>query len=143
MFKGKLTGLFSIFILVIVYMLFSNFSLGLQETYYLNNLTMESLTHRQIDLDKIPFFTVGDDLHDMVMIHDDKLKHEPYAKLYVTREINGNDTISVVDALTTKVIKSIPIGQYPMDMLSYAHFIYIANSESDTVSVIDTDTDQI
>src|SRR5262245_59842431 len=48
-------------------------------------------------------------------------------------------TVSVIDLLQARVIKSIDVGLHPTAMTLDDRRLYVANSNSDTVSVIDTD----
>lgn len=64
-------------------------------------------------------------------------------KLYVSCE--GAATVAVVDTVTLKVVREIPVGLNPTHMTldrSQKH-LFVTCSSSDTVSVINTDTDQV
>ncbi|MCD6332265.1 MAG: bifunctional YncE family protein/alkaline phosphatase family protein, partial [Bacteroidales bacterium] len=54
-------------------------------------------------------------------------------------------TVSVIDPESGKVIHEIQVGLHPNDIIADPHnrFVYVANSNSDIVSVIDSRTDRI
>jgi YVTN family beta-propeller protein len=52
-------------------------------------------------------------------------------------------TISVVDLTTCKQVKTIPVGLHPVGMAISGSSLYVANSYSDSLSVIDLATDQV
>ena len=54
-------------------------------------------------------------------------------------------TVSVLDPLTGKVLKEIIVGLHPNDIVMSPdeRFVYVANANSDQVSVIDTEQDQL
>ncbi len=59
--------------------------------------------------------------------------------------IANNGTVSIVDLDKNKEIKSIPVGLHPSGMaLSHSgNFLFVANANSDTISVINTQTDSL
>ena len=64
-------------------------------------------------------------------------------RLYIA---NGfGDSVSVIDAATDKVLRTIPVGRYPraMALSPRGHKLYVVNEFSNDVSVIDTTTDSI
>jgi YVTN family beta-propeller protein len=70
-------------------------------------------------------------------------------KLYVTEWVGAafpasaivNGQVSVIDINTYKVLKTIAVGQLPDKMLVANNKLYVANSQQNTVSVINTNTD--
>ena len=52
-------------------------------------------------------------------------------------------TVSVVDIKTEKEILSIPVGLHPSGLLVEDRRLFVANSNSDSVSVIDIDSDRV
>ena len=54
-------------------------------------------------------------------------------------------TVSVLDPKTGKVLKEITVGLHPNDIIASADekFIFVANANSDNVSVISTSTDEV
>ncbi|HET9104248.1 MAG TPA: bifunctional YncE family protein/alkaline phosphatase family protein [Solirubrobacteraceae bacterium] len=53
-------------------------------------------------------------------------------------------TVSVIDtANPTAAVGSIPVGLHPTAMYQSGHALFVANTNSDTVSVIDTTSDQV
>jgi YVTN family beta-propeller protein len=52
-------------------------------------------------------------------------------------------TVSVVDLPSMKVTATIPTGLHPTGMASYGRYLLVANTYSDTLSVIDTATNQV
>jgi YVTN family beta-propeller protein len=65
------------------------------------------------------------------------------AKVYVTSERDG--VVSVVDTKTLKVVKDIHVGANPTHLLLNADQskLFVSNAGSDTVSVIETDGDEV
>ena len=63
------------------------------------------------------------------------------ARLLVLCE--GTDELTVIDAHTGKIEGRVPVGRVPKGLWLSGRYAYIANSWSDTVSVIDTDTLQV
>jgi YVTN family beta-propeller protein len=61
----------------------------------------------------------------------------PPSRIYVA---NGSHTVSVIEGITNKIIKNIPVGMYPSAIAvdGIRDRLYVANGGSDTVSVIDT-----
>ncbi len=62
----------------------------------------------------------------------------------VTGAVN-NGTVSVVSVTTGDVVTEIPVGLHPNDVVASPdeRFVYVANGNSDNVSVIDTRTNQV
>lgn len=56
------------------------------------------------------------------------------------RAVTG--TVSVVDLDTGTVVKSIEVGLHPSALLQVGSYVFVANTNSDTVSIIDAVTDQ-
>jgi YVTN family beta-propeller protein len=52
-------------------------------------------------------------------------------------------TVSVVDLASMKVTKSIATGLHPTGMAFYGKYLLVANTYSDSISVIDTDTNEV
>ncbi|MBO0882394.1 MAG: hypothetical protein J2P17_19075, partial [Mycobacterium sp.] len=52
-------------------------------------------------------------------------------------------TVSVVDLATNTVKKTIPVGLQPERMTVYGRYLFVTNTNSDTVSVIDTQSDSV
>jgi len=52
-------------------------------------------------------------------------------------------TVSVVDLASMKVTATIPTGLHPTGMAFYGRYLLVANTYSDTISVIDTTTNQV
>jgi YVTN family beta-propeller protein len=63
------------------------------------------------------------------------------ARLLVLCE--GTDELTVLDAHTGKIEGRAPVGRVPKGLWLSGRYAYIANSWSDTVSVVDTDTLQV
>ncbi len=61
------------------------------------------------------------------------------------RGVADTGEVSVVNAVTLKVVARIPVGLHPCDLQLNAmrHKLYVANANSDTVSVIDTTTNTL
>ncbi|HUQ95356.1 MAG TPA: alkaline phosphatase family protein [Bryobacteraceae bacterium] len=61
------------------------------------------------------------------------------------RGIPASGTVSVVDAKSRKVLGEIEVGLHPSGMAYHAasRRLYVANANSDTISVIDTGSDQV
>lgn len=64
-------------------------------------------------------------------------------KLYVNNA--DENTVSVINALSGKIIKSIPVGAKPRDIIidEETGKVFVANSRSNSVSVINTSTDEV
>jgi YVTN family beta-propeller protein len=63
-----------------------------------------------------------------------------------TRVANhGSVSVLALDGGTWKQLRTIPVGQHPSGLLASrgGRFVYVANANSDTVSVIDTGTDAV
>jgi len=52
-------------------------------------------------------------------------------------------TVSVVDLATMKVTANIPTGLHPTGLAFYGRYLLVANTYSDTISVIDTTTNEV
>src|SRR5262249_6584287 len=52
-------------------------------------------------------------------------------------------TVSVVDLTAGETVKTIEVGLHPTAMLLRGHLLFVANTNSDTVSVIDTRKDKV
>ncbi|MBV9722890.1 MAG: hypothetical protein JO082_13360, partial [Mycobacterium sp.] len=52
-------------------------------------------------------------------------------------------TVSVVDLPTMTVLATIPTGLHPTGLAFYGRYLLVANTYSDTISVIDTTTNQV
>jgi len=52
-------------------------------------------------------------------------------------------TVSVVDLASMKVTKNIATGLHPTGMAFYGKYLLVANTYSDSISVIDTDTNEV
>jgi len=65
------------------------------------------------------------------------------ARIYVTNQLDN--TVSVIDGATHKIVATVPVGISPAQMAVSADrkSIYIANTGSNTVSVLNTDNDTI
>ena len=59
--------------------------------------------------------------------------------------IPSSGTVSVVDAEAKKVLRHIDVGLHPsaMALAPTGNRLYVANANSDTLSVIDTQTDRV
>lgn len=87
------------------------------------------------------------------VIYSQPVGKNPYSlcvannKIYVTNGPASN--VSVVDFNTLTTIKSITVGVYPQEILSFGNFVYVCNTslyggaQDSTVSVIDVTTDQV
>lgn len=55
---------------------------------------------------------------------------------------SGDDVVSVVDLRSKKLIKDLPVGTDPLDLVlnSLGSILYVANAQSGTISVVDTRT---
>ena len=74
-------------------------------------------------------------LYDVVITPDKK-------KLYVS--IWGGSAVAVVDAATMKLLKRLPTGDHPNKMvLSGDGRLYVACANTDNITVIDTQTDEV
>jgi YVTN family beta-propeller protein len=65
----------------------------------------------------------------------------PYA--YVANE--DSSTVSVINASTNKVVKTVTVGTYPtgVAITPNGSYAYVANSDANTVSVIKTSTNKV
>jgi len=64
-------------------------------------------------------------------------------KAYVTCWGNaGNPTVAVLDLNSSRVVKHIPVGKQPEAILLDGIYAYVANSDDQTITVIDTQTDE-
>ncbi len=64
----------------------------------------------------------------------------------VANTVNGSaitGTVSVVDLPSMKVVSSIPVGLHPTGMALFGGALLVCNTYSDTISVIDTATNQV
>jgi YVTN family beta-propeller protein len=64
----------------------------------------------------------------------------------VADTINGSavtGTVSVVDTLSQKVVANIPVGLHPTGMAIFGAYLLVSNTYSDTISVIDMDTNHV
>jgi len=66
---------------------------------------------------------------------------EIVADPFVGAAITG--TVSVVNLASLKVTKTIPTGLHPTGMAFYGKYLLVANTYSDSISVIDTDTNEV
>jgi YVTN family beta-propeller protein len=80
---------------------------------------------------------------------------DPFTKIYVAN--SGSNTVSVINTKTNGVEANIPVGRKPvygfgitnmgqentMGHLMYSHAIFVANSDSNTISVINTTTNTV
>lgn len=66
-------------------------------------------------------------------------------KGYVTEWVNygSNGRVSVINLKTNEIIKSIPVGAMPEQLLISDGKLYVANSGGNTISVINTTTDVV
>lgn len=66
-------------------------------------------------------------------------------KGYVTEWVayGSNGRVSVIDLKTNEVIKSIPVGAMPEQLLIFNGKLFVANSGGNTISVINTATDAV
>ncbi|MCW3126853.1 MAG: beta-propeller fold lactonase family protein, partial [Bacteroidetes bacterium] len=71
----------------------------------------------------------------------------PYGKVYIDHRTGGTlpGTVSVIDIAKGTVLKDIPAGLHPNAVISSpdGNSIYVANGNSDNVSVIDTRTEEV
>jgi YVTN family beta-propeller protein len=63
------------------------------------------------------------------------------ARLFVLCE--GTDELAVIDTHTGNIARRVAVGRVPKGLWLAGHFAYVANSWSDSVSVVDTDTLQL
>lgn len=58
---------------------------------------------------------------------------------------SDGDSIAIIDRDTYRVVKTLPVGDYPHHMIVSldGHYLYIGNTHSDTVSAIDLTTETI
>jgi YVTN family beta-propeller protein len=56
---------------------------------------------------------------------------------------SASGTVSVVDLSTKSVKKTVTVGLQPARMTAYGQYVFVANTNSDTVSVIDAKTDEL
>jgi YVTN family beta-propeller protein len=65
------------------------------------------------------------------------------ARIYVTNQLDN--TASVIDGATHKIVATVRVGVSPAQMAVSpdGKSVYVANTGSDTVSVLDTDTDTV
>jgi YVTN family beta-propeller protein len=65
------------------------------------------------------------------------------ARIYVSNQLDN--TVSVIDGATHKVVATVPVGVSPAHMAVSAdrRSLYIANTGSDTVSVLNTDNNNV
>ncbi|HPF50093.1 MAG TPA: bifunctional YncE family protein/alkaline phosphatase family protein [Draconibacterium sp.] len=80
-------------------------------------------------------------------VNDKDVAGVPWGKAKVSPE-NGSTregTVSVFNPINGALLKEIEVGLHPNDMISSPdeQFVYIANANSDAISVIDTKTDAI
>jgi YVTN family beta-propeller protein len=64
----------------------------------------------------------------------------------VANDVNGSSTtgtVSWVDLASMKVIKNIEVGLHPTGMAMFGSFLLVANTYSDTISVIDTSANMV
>jgi len=63
--------------------------------------------------------------------------------VYVSNE--KDNTMTIVDSATMKVVKSVPVGQRPrgITITPDGKFIYLCASDDDTIQIIDATTFQI
>ena len=54
-------------------------------------------------------------------------------------------SVTVIDPVTGKILKEIVVGLHPNEIISDkdGKFVYVTNSNSDNISVINTTTDEI
>ena len=67
-------------------------------------------------------------------------------KGYVTETISyvvANGQVSVIDLNANTVIKAIPVGTQPEQIVTFNNKVYVTNSGANTVSVINTSTDAV
>lgn len=68
----------------------------------------------------------------------------PYGKVYINPVTGATSegTVTVLDAENGNVLKHIPVGLHPNDIISSPNhrFVYVANGNSDNISVIDSKT---
>jgi len=55
----------------------------------------------------------------------------------------SSGTVSVVDVTTGQLLRTVDVGLQPTALLASGHRLFVANSASDTVSVIDTGLDRV
>ena len=71
----------------------------------------------------------------------------PYANVYIDPRTGAtaSGTVSVIDLQSGKVLSEIETGKHPNAVIASKdqRFVYVANGNSDTVSVINTATDQV
>ena len=135
---------------------------------YTNNLTVWILVFivPATLLNSITFYFESSDAYKIPKIIDTvHVGSRPHSiefalgKVYVTN--SGSDSVSVIDSKTDKVISTIPVGADPHGIaainnvyehgnhdpdsnhLSQFSYVYVANTDSNTVSVIDCNTDRV
>ncbi|HEY4650294.1 MAG TPA: YncE family protein, partial [Pontibacter sp.] len=66
-------------------------------------------------------------------------------KGYVTETVSysSNGQVSVIDLKTNKVIKTLPVGAQPEQLLLYNGKLYVANNGGNTLTIINTATDAV
>lgn len=62
-------------------------------------------------------------------------------KVYVTSP--GNDSVSVINAVSNVVLATIPVGDRPSSIVAYQNKVYVTNRTSGTVSVINAVSDTV
>lgn len=62
-------------------------------------------------------------------------------KVYVTSP--GNDSVSVINAVSNVVLATITVGDRPSSIVAYQNKVYVTNRTSGTVSVINATTDTV
>ena len=71
----------------------------------------------------------------------------PYGKVYIDPRTGGTlpGTVTVIDLSTTRILADISVGLHPNAIVASpdGSTVYVANGNSDEISVIDTKTDQV
>lgn len=71
----------------------------------------------------------------------------PYASVYIDPRTGATSsgTVSVIDLQTGKILKEIEVGLHPNAIITSGdqHFVYVANGNSDDISVISTEDNKI
>jgi len=58
--------------------------------------------------------------------------------VYVTNFENANGSVKVINPSSNAIVRNIPVGSPPFELVSARNYVYVANTASASVSVIDT-----
>jgi YVTN family beta-propeller protein len=103
-----------------------------------HNRTLEVLVDQELNLERKPYLLAGNGPEDLVMAENERYSlSSPYKKMDISNFFS--DTISIINPELYPIINYVNVGEFAGEHL-LDNKLYVANSDSGTVSVIDGNT---